>query len=509
MQQEIIRLFERTPVYTQSALCTFLNRPQPAEADVRFFLRWQKHFYHFVRVFSKMLARCAADIEDTRHRLHLIDNLMCEHGLPEGRAHVDTYREYLQCLAAHLGQRPFAEADFAPGRDAAVQAVVADFERLPAAWPERLLFLGGIEYVYALISRDVAAFLQRIDPKLAQRQVHYTLHAELDWAHGWEFVDTYLMLAQEDGWAADLAHIGEQLLHGARHLVAQMERLMALEEVAAKPLGFYHSREDVAVEEAVLRRYFPQAARLDVLAVCGGGENHITLANRLPETQFYLDLVDINPQQLALARAKFEGEALPFEPPEHTAKFEHLFAELRRYADLRQGCNTVFHRDNLIAYFGGQAVLGCREAAENPWVFAEHFYRALTGRPQHWNSANILHGRPIRAVPAHGNLHAASFWVWDMAGDAPPPAAQRRYDVMWLSNVPDWMPEAKIAPLLRRLAGLSRAGTVLLVRRLLSDYDMAAAAAAGGWRIAADSERQPELLDATGFYRQTFVLVRA
>lgn len=508
MQQKIIRLFENTPVYTQSALCAFLNRPQPTEAEVRGFLRWQKHFYHFVRVFSKMLARCAAEIEDTRHRLHLIDNLMCEHGLPEGRAHVDTYRDYLQCLAAHLGQQPFAEADFAPGRDAAVQAVVADFERMPAAWPGQLLFLGGIEYVYALISRDVAAFLQRIDPVLAQGQAHYTLHAELDWEHGWEFVDTYLMLARDGGMAADEAHIGEQLLHGARHLVAQIERLMALEDVAAKPLGFYHSREDVAVEEAVLRRYFPQAARLDVLAVCGGGENHITLANRLPETQFYFDLVDINPQQLVLARAKFAGTVPPFYPPEHTAKFEHLFAELRRYADVRHGCNTVFHRDNLIAYFGEQAVLGCREAQTRPLVFAEHFYRAFCSRPQHWNTENILHGRPIRAVPAHSNLHACSFVEWDMAAGEPA-WAHRRYDVMLLSNVPDWMAEERIAPLLSQLAGLSRAGTVLLVRRLLSDYDMAAAAAAGGWRIAADSDRQPELFDATGFYRQIFVLVRA
>lgn len=508
MQQRLIQTFASTPIYTQSALHAFLNQNVPAEGDVRYFLRWQKHFYHFVRVFSKMLARCAADIEDTEHRLHLIGNLMCEHGLPEGQAHVVTYRQYLQCLAAYLGQKPFADADFAHHPDDAVQALVRDFEELPASGAERLLWLGGIEYVYAVISHDVAAFLQRIDPALAAQQAHYAIHAELDWEHGWEFVETYLTLARANGQDVDEAQMRSVLLQGAHHLVAHMERLMALEDVSQKPLGFYHSREDTAVEAAVVRRFFPDAVQLDVLAVCGGGENHIALANDLPHIRFDTDFIDLNPNQLDLARAKFAGVAPVFRQPEHDAKFEHLFAELRRYSDLQTGCNIVFHRDNLMAYFGEQAVLGCRAAARDPLVFARHFYQALSGRGGHWNSDNILHGTPIQAALQHGNLRAGAFCVWDVAAEHSP-LAEKQYRFIMLSNVPDWVAEDALPQVFRRLGAFSRADTVLLVRKLLSDYDMAALAAAGGWQIRTDAEREPALHDATGFYKQTFVLGRA
>lgn len=501
MQEQLIALFEHHAAYQQSALYAFLNRPQPHAADMRYFLRWQKHFYHFVRVFSKMLARAAADIDETRHRRHLIANLMCEHGLPAGRAHVDTYRQYLQCLAAHLGQKPFADADFDHRRDARVQALAADFERLPTSGHERLLLLGGIEYMYAVISRDVVAFLQRVDADLAQQQEHYALHAELDWEHGWEFVATYLALDA----TADAERVRSGLLRGAHHLIAHIEKLMALEDVTRKPLGFYHAREDAVVEETVLRRYFPQAAELSVLAVCGGGENHMALASRLPETVFKVDFIDINPNQLALARAKFSGGELPFKQPEHEGKFEHLFAELRRYADLRQACDIVFHRDNLIAYFGEQAVLGCHAAVHHPLVFADHFYRALSTRPGHWNSANILGAHPMPAVGNHGHLQPQSFTVWDIAA-ADAPRLSGPYDFIMLSNVPDWVAEAQLPHVLCRMAQLSHAGSVLLVRKLLSDYDMAALAEPNGWRIAADAGSDAALQDPTGFYRQTFVL---
>ena len=508
MQQHIIQAFASTPIYTQSALYAFLNQSAPTEADVRYFLRWQRHFYHFVRVFSKMLARCAAEIEDTEHRLHLIGNLMCEHGLPEGRAHVTTYRQYLQCLAAHLGQEPFTDADFAHHPDDAVQALVRDFEQLPASGAEHLLWLGGIEYVYAVISRDVVALLRRIDPALAAQQEHYAIHAELDWEHGWEFVETYADLMQSAGRSVDEAQVLAVLQQGAQHLVTHIGRLMALENPAHKPLGFYYSREDVAVEAAVLQRFFPDATQLDVLAVCGGGENHIALANRFAHIRFDMDFIDINPNQLTLAEAKFAGVESTFRQPEHTAKFEHLFAELRRYADLRTACATVFHRDNLIAYFGEQAVLGCREAQHNPQVFAEHFYRALSRNAEHWNADNIVHGTPIQAALRHGNLHAGAFCVWDVAAQDNLPT-DKRYHFIMLSNVPDWVAEDALPQVFRRLAAISRDDTVLLVRKLLSDYDMAALAAAGGWQIRTDAERDPVLCDPTGFYKQTFVLVRA
>lgn len=505
MQNHLMNQFLNHPYYQASRLKSFLDTPVPDDLTMRYFLRFQKHFYHFVRVFSKMLARCAADIEETPQRMHIMDNLMCEHGLPEGLAHVDTYHHYLDCLAAHLQQKPFQAADLTVRNDEMVGNIVKQFECVPVSYPDNLLFLGGIEYIYAVISRDVVHFLQRRSPELAQQQTHYAVHAELDWAHGWEFVDSYLMIAADEQRAVNQAHIVDVLMQGAKHLIDYIEQLMDLEDVSRKPLGFYYSREDVNVEREIVTQYYAHATRVRILAVCGGGENHMALANAFPEKQFDVDWIDINPHQLALMQSKLnQGERL-FRQPEHTAKFEHLFAELRRYEDVKQACEVVFHRDNLLAYFGEQAVLGCRAVQTDPLIFAEHFYRAFCEQPEHANTQNILNNESLELTLKQDNLCAQSFAVWDIAQ----PYHEHNeacYDLVMLSNVLDWVAEADLAAALRHVHALCGADAVLVVRKLLSDYDIFALAQQTGWQIVADSDQEPKWKDHTGFYKQTFVL---
>lgn len=505
MQNQIIELFENHADYRASRLREFLRQPEPNEANLRYFLRFQKHFYHFVRVFSKMLARCAADIEHTQHREHLIDNLMCEHGLPTGKPHVETYLHYLNCLAKHLKQKPFSHDEVRDLHDETVQKIVADFEHFGVAYPDNILFLGGIEYVYAVISQDVVAFLQKYGAELANEQEHYAIHADLDWEHGWELVEIYLNIQEDNQQAIDRDHVFHILQQGAKHLIDYIEKLMDLESVSDKPLGFYYSREDVNVEREIIKNHFANQNDMRILAICGGGENHIHLANAFPEKRFTVDLIDINHNQLALAQSKLQRNERAFRQPEHQGKFEHLFAELRRYDDLRHACETVFHRDNLIAYFGEQAVLGCQAARHNPLVFAEHFYQAFKQQPEHANTKNILQNQSLETELTQNNFQAACYQVWHIA-QTPPEKLKKPYDFIMLSNVLDWVAEADIAQTLANVAQLSDEKTLLLVRKLLSDYDIFAMAQRAGWQIVADSDRQPELKDGTGFYKQSFVL---
>ncbi len=505
MQNHLINQFQHHHDYQQSRLKAFLDTPTPSDGDMRYFLRFQKHFYHFVRVFSKMLARCAADIEETEHRVHVIENLMCEHGLPDGQSHVQTYRHYLNCLAAHLQQKPFETNDWDIQHDEIMREIVANFERISAHYPDNLLFLGGIEYIYAVISRDVVGFLQRRDAELAQQQTHYAIHADLDWTHGWEFVETYLTIQAAEQRATDETHIVNVLMQGAKHLIDYIEQLMDLETVSRKPLGFYYSREDVNVERELIEQYYADADTLRILAVCGGGENHIALANSFLNKQLYMDLIDINPNQLALAQSKLTGSELAFRQPEYMGKFEHLFAELRRYADLKQACDTVFHRDNLIAYFGEQAVLGCHAAQTQPLIFAEHFYQAFSQQPEHINTKNILTNQSFESELQQPNLHAQSFTVWNIA-EPNRELTAKNYDLVMLSNVLDWVAEADLVAALRHVRTLCQAQTLLVVRKLLSDYDIFSVAEQAGWQVLTDSDQQPALKDGTGFYKQTFVL---
>lgn len=506
LQTKLIDLFEHNSDYQNSRLRAFLTKPSPNEADLRYFLRFQTHFYHFVRVFSKMLARCASDIEHTKHRIHLIENLMCEHGLPTGKPHVKTYLHYLNCLAKALNQKPLTHDEVRNLDDNIIGQIVWDFEHFSTPYPDDLLFLGGIEYVYAVISQDVVVFLNQYSDTLAKEQEHYAIHADLDWEHGWELVEIYLDIQQDNKQAIDEAHIFQAVQAGAKHLIAHIEQLMALETVFDKPLGFYHSREDINVERQVIEQFFNTTPKLKVLAICGGGENYAHLASALPNKHFDFDFIDINPNQLALTQAKLTGMTLPFDAPHHTGKFEHLFAELRRYDNLEHACNTVFHRDNLIEYFGEQAVLGCHRAKDDALIFARHFYQALSTRPDHWNTQNILHNAPI-STTAHTNLHANTFIEWDIAQPSNAVVApQNGYDLIILSNVPDWIIEHDIPAALSHLAPLSGEHTYLIVRKLLSDYDIYAVADKAGWQVVATSDDTPTLKDQTGFYKQTFIL---
>lgn len=505
MQNNIIDLFQNHQIYQQSYLSAFLKQNTPNERDLRYFLRFQKHFYHFVRVFSKMLARCAADIEHTQHRKALIENLMCEHGLPDGKAHVETYLHYLNCLTNYLKQKPFSHDEIRHLNDEIVQKIVADFEYLDVSYPDNLLFLGGIEYIYAIISQDVVTFLQKYTPQLANEQEHYAIHADLDWEHGWDFVKMYLDIQEDSGIAPDEAHILTVLSRGAKHLIDYIENLMNLEQVFEKPLGFFFSREDVNVECLAIKQFYSNQHDIRILAICGGGENHIHLANAFPEKHFIFDFIDINANQLALTQSKLSHTEPAFRQAEHTGKFEHLFAELRRYDDLKLACNTVFHRDNLIDYFGEQAVLGCHEARNNPLIFAEHFYQAFTQQTHHWNTQNIVQNVPILVKLTQNNLLAQSFSTWNIS-QPNHKISSNNHDIIMLSNVLDWVAESDIPQALANIARLASPNTILLVRKLLSDYDMFSMAEQSGWRVILDSTIQPEWKDHTGFYKQTFVL---
>lgn len=313
--------------------------------------------------------------------------------------------------------------------------------------------------------------------------------------------------------------------------------------IAKRRLQFAVVREDPRVEERVVR----ELAARRVLIVGSGGCTALHLRARFPGLE--VTLVEPNPAQLEHLDAKLRalaaseparfgvGDADPAALHECGA-FEHVFRLLRTVLDLfvvtagerRRRCAdprgtwddvvahpywpvafaTAFSDDVLVATFGPAAVqhapprsypayfqrrieagLRADDRAVNPWL-----HHVLLGHyledPAAWPPFLREPPRDLASFPA---LATDLLGVSDFAP----------YDLVGLSNVPDWMDDDAFAELAARLARELRPGAGVLWRQLNDPRDLVARFPDA---FDVDARRDAELTaaDRSLFYDQVHLL---
>ncbi|HLX52546.1 MAG TPA: iron-containing redox enzyme family protein [Aquella sp.] len=147
------------------------------------FLKTQIPFYHAVKVFPRALAKLAYCIEDSTTRLPVIENLWEEHGKGDiSKFHLNTFQQFLYSLNWN------GEHATCPG----VENWVNNLLSFQISASEYAAYLSGIEFAYAMISHDIANKLVTLE--LNGPQVHYDLHAALDWEHGGDLLKLAFIL---------------------------------------------------------------------------------------------------------------------------------------------------------------------------------------------------------------------------------------------------------------------------------------------------------------------------
>jgi len=282
------------------------------------------------------------------------------------------------------------------------------------------------------------------------------------------------------------------------------------------PIQFAVVREDPRLVGAVIDRY---ACRRPLL-VASGGCTALTLAAKLPDLE--LVLVDPNPAQLGLVRAKLEalrtsGEVrlrsfnVDDEDPaglSQCGNFESLFRGLRailhehvlpaevlaswftvpgllareraRLLDhrfWRAAFEAMFSDGMLVAMFGPEAVQHATPGSY-PAYFERAFRRGLE-RDDAFDNPFLHHALlghyvrrdaalpPFLLAPAPTRTPTLVEATFEGFEDFSP------FDLVDLSNVPDWMSKESAETLFLRLVRELRSGAVVLWRQLNNQRDLA------------------------------------
>jgi S-adenosylmethionine-diacylglycerol 3-amino-3-carboxypropyl transferase len=314
------------------------------------------------------------------------------------------------------------------------------------------------------------------------------------------------------------------------------------------PLKFAVVREDAGLECTLCERFRPAA----VLTVASGGCTALTLAAQFPELQ--VTAFDFNPSQLAHVenkrRAAAAGRlaALNVEDADpqglnQCGAFEGLFrllrqaitelvlpaSELERLLDpglppaerqqLRQRLvaspywpavfTTAFNDGLLEAMFGPAATQHARPGSY-PGYFQAVFERGLQAPAAARNPflQHILLGRYRRDdAPAYVRAAGQALAVELVAGTLLEVPRLERFQLYNLSNVFDWSDDGLVAAWADALLAAAPRGSVILIRQLNNQRDLARFFAPG-FRFDQALGAQLLAADRSLFYERVLVAVR-
>jgi len=315
------------------------------------------------------------------------------------------------------------------------------------------------------------------------------------------------------------------------------------------PLQFAVVREDSFVERGIIDRIAAER----VLVVASGGCTALSLGVERPDIE--LSAFDFNPAQLGLVRRKLG--ALREERQEHAlwtigiddpeglnacGNFESLFRSLRAFIE-----DLIVPRDELLAAFEGRRSLAPTVErivghAYWPVAFDTYFHDGLLeamfgpaaiqhappgSYPRHFQSA-VEAG--LRRADARSNrfLHHILLGHYLDRDDslpsymrAPAPARDpelllgaledvpelRRFDLISLSNITDWMSRSEIEDLARVLTERAAPGAVVLLRLLNTPLPLADALGAA-WHVDESLATSLHAHDRSLFYSDLLVATK-
>lgn len=533
-----------------SAFYTFMSQANQAE-----FLQSQKPFYFAVKAFPQMLSKLASLIEDSHHRLVVMENLYEEHG--HGNAdkfHTASYLQYLKALGLtqdHEQELINHESDN-PWVTQWIENILSGNDSNNGNALRLCAYLAGIECLYAVISQDICVWLK--EHHLLDKQTHYTHHASLDWEHGTELFDLALQLKYHYGMKNPVLY-KEHIMHAQimesfnqaqadflelyHHLVVPTQN--QLQKIHQQPVSFYYIREDSrveikALEHLIKNRHFEkkEQSAVSILTIASGGEHVMEyLAQDYPVS---IKAIDLNATQIELAQNKIaslkswgnplyeqnrnvniEDRFLPYGLNEHnTGKFEQIFALLRQslmengqvpqtihQEKLRYVVSHLFTNDNLNIVFGEDATRFTKESfAEH---FTEVFWHALDGHEA--NAQNIFYQKPVRNyaqlaadIQKHHKKHTLAWEVVNCRDtyslESQSTIGHQHYDLIDVSNIGDWMSMNEYHRVIAFLNNQLNSNGVIIARKLLGDYCLAHTLQEHGLKIHPTE-------DSTGFYSET------
>lgn len=479
----------------------FLHKANQSE-----FLASQESFFYAVQAFPRMLCVLASKIENSSDRLLVMENLWEEHG--NGNAslfHTQTYYTYLKALGLNkdinnIKHNPWVD-------DWVATMLHSTSARSYAA------SLAGIEFIYTRISALIVEKLKCFD--LHCEQNHYATHSVIDYGHANDLLQVALQQSGNTCIMTDFERgvaLFMQMFEKMVHFTAVDAAIIAQDKVA-----FYYGREDSIVEVNTVKSINKEI--VDVLMICSGGENAIGLLQC--DKNVNITALDINPNQIALAKAKINdmkilgclsSEIATFE----NGKFEKLFTAFKSFlsndelldiprqkphtlSKLHYVCDHVFSNSILEVIFTQEATKYSKES------FSEHFFNVFKNQikysswHQHTNMACVLgqnlpidYSLPINPESSI-DYFEGSFQDYFSNTNA-------TYDMIDVSNISDWMSKDSVMTTLQLLYSQLNAGGYFIGRKLLGDYDWVQLIKECGL----DMDVQ-QVQDTTDFYTQTIV----
>lgn len=457
------------------------------------FLQSQIPFYYAVQAFPQMLLKLASLIETSEERLLVMENLWEEHGNGDSNGfHTTTFKKHLEVLSEDeitLFKNPF------------VTEWVHSILDKNYSIAQLGSCLAGIEYMYAVISEDIATFIDTLN--LNENSVHYTKHSKLDWSHGQELLD----VVNNCGFEVD----NNAFSSAQQDFIELFEKLTSpteieLNNIAKLPIAFFYSREDSNVELQALNSL--NRNNVDILTVCSGGE-HILNYIKEYKGQANIDILDINENQIQVFKNKLYNQK-----QDVVGKFEFFFDRLRHMLygsdrsketpyyismnkdKLRYLVEILFSRKNLNIVFTDNAT---KYSSSD---FAEHFYYAFINSLEiaNVNAMNVFFNSPIfgelnldnpAEIEKHFNYIVSDFNEFTFT---------KQYDLIDLSNVGDWMPLEEYQIVIQNARNSLNKGGILIVRKLLGDYKLIS--------LLDDFENVKFCNDMTSFYSETYIAIK-
>jgi len=471
------------------------------------FLQSQIPFFYAVQAFPRALALLASKIENSHDRLLVIENLYEEHG--EGypkKFHTETFKTFLISLGwnSSFHKNPWIEEWIE--------------EKLLSAYSkphEYAAYLSGIEYAYAPISDTISKHLNNYE--LICEQKHYSNHAVLDWEHGAELLEVAFSAKPEVNEIMNAFKKGqEDFLKLYNHILIPTSKEIA--EFNKEDISFYYTRENFKPEGKAITHIgdpIEGKSRASVLMIASGGEhliNHLAL-----EFPFDIDAIDMNSHQIELCKTKINklltNDEISNKKENHIGKFEKVFLFLREYmgnyvsmidyddrADekLKFAVDVIFSNKNLSLVFGDRATQYTKKS------FSEHFYNVFKTMLLHKdynNSFNILRGDDFsysdkirQDLIKNYNIHTLN-WINDSFETL---SVDKKYDIINISNIGDWMPLTEYRELLTKLGTHLNNNGILISRKLLGDYSLEQELRSLNYRTEA-------MVDETQFYTETVI----
>lgn len=487
---------------------TFLKDSNQSE-----YLRSQIPFFFAVQAFPRFLAKLVSQIETSEDRLLVVENLWEEHGHgSQNHFHTETFKEFLTALGwdGQYQQNPW------------VQEWIANVLNKDMSAGAYAAYLSGIEYAYAPISKTIADHVKTLD--LVSKQIHYAVHSELDWIHGDELLTVGEHLENDDNVIKEAFNKGQdEFLELYNHLIIATAHEM--KQVNKEPVSFYYTREDSSPEIKAINHTCKSNSENNILMIASGGETLIDILG-LP-CQLNIDAVDMNINQINLCRFKIIELLADSEygntNDNFSGKFEQVFLKIRTSFNyhgegllsdyiknspvarkkLKYIVKELFSNENLSHVFSDRATKYSSES------FAEHFYDVfvkaceskIESQTTRRNIENIIDGIDIQpnvnirnALKSNHHRHKVQY----IHGDFESLDVNKKYKVVSISNIGDWMSLADYKQVIMDVKGRLTEDGVIVCRKLLGDYNLHSLLSECGFKVKADN-------DVTWFYSEVAV----